>query len=88
MQKSTTFITIFRLKTCHFYYDMQKNYKISIIFSGFKNVYYPNNWKVNIVKSFTSMKGKIKSYTKFINLKLFIICCGFVNDKDQFIERE
>jgi hypothetical protein len=34
------------------------------------------------------MKGKIKSYTKFINLKLFIICCGFVNDKDQFIERE
>jgi hypothetical protein len=30
MQTSTTFITIFRLKKCHFYYDMQKNYKISL----------------------------------------------------------
>jgi hypothetical protein len=24
MQKSTTFVTIFRLKNCYFHYDMQK----------------------------------------------------------------
>jgi hypothetical protein len=25
MQKCTTFTTIFRVKKCHFHYDMQKN---------------------------------------------------------------
>jgi hypothetical protein len=25
MQKSSTFTTIFRVKKCHFHYDMQKN---------------------------------------------------------------
>jgi hypothetical protein len=30
MQKSTTFITIFRVKKCHFHYDMQKMFIILV----------------------------------------------------------
>jgi hypothetical protein len=35
MQKSTTFTTIFRVKKCHFHYDMQKtllNYPVNDFF--------------------------------------------------------
>jgi hypothetical protein len=34
MQKSTTFTTIFRVKKCHFHYDMQKKH--------FDSIYYLN----------------------------------------------
>jgi hypothetical protein len=38
MQKSITFTTIFRVKKCHFHYDMQKNiYVAKIMYTSGQN---------------------------------------------------
>jgi hypothetical protein len=36
VQKSTTVTTIFRVKKCHFYYDMQKNKALKCTFLKLK----------------------------------------------------